>query len=175
MPERPVLHEPVANPQQCDVSVAKGLHPGRRGARRLTRSERPSSLPRVWFRASGVGAWSVLSAGAVALGALLSCTQGAPTSQVPSPARQWRSCEAASDCAVVIGQAGWPAAINARHELDYLGWVQSQAPFTTYFAPGDCFAEDAAFRAYVSRSESSLACTGGQCVLGVEATCAETD
>ena len=104
----------------------------------------------------------------------LSCTSGEPTARPSNPegaAANWHACRVTVDCAWAIGGGGWPVAIHADSASAYLDWVQSQAPFTTYFIPGDCFARREEFHSYVSRSKSSVACLAGSCTLELKPKC----
>ena len=105
---------------------------------------------------------------------LFGCTGGQPGAP-PGPAQDevqsWHTCRVAADCIWTIGAAGWPVAVNAAALPAYHEWIQSQAPFTTYFMPGDCFAHDGEFEAYVSRTESSVVCVDEACALEVDPNC----
>ena len=83
----------------------------------------------------------------------------------------WYACEAQTDCAWVIGEGGWPAAVRASNAQAYREWVHSQAPFTTYFMPGDCFNNDEEFKAYVLQSKSRISCKDRHCSLEVTPKC----
>lgn len=112
---------------------------------------------------------------AAALAAVLvvGCASGEPVErpdEVPAVA-SWHVCSVASDCTWTVGEGGWPAAVNAERESDYLAWVESQAPFTTYFTPDDCFLEGEELSAYVSESRSSVDCRAGSCTLTVSPHC----
>lgn len=83
----------------------------------------------------------------------------------------WYACEASDDCAWVIGEGGWPVAVRASSALAFREWVRSQAPFTTYFTPGDCFGRDEEFELYALESKSRVACVDRRCALEVEPKC----
>jgi hypothetical protein len=104
----------------------------------------------------------------------LACALGEPAERAEETGGtpgSWQACSVAADCVWTIGEAGWPTAVSRVRESDYLDWVASRAPFTTYFTPDDCFVEPAEFSSYVSRSRSSVACQAGICTLGVEPRC----
>ena len=100
------------------------------------------------------------------------CTSGEPTAP-EGATTNWHACEVTADCTWAIGGGGWPVATRADSASAYLDWVQSQAPFTTYFMPGDCFARPEEFHSYVASSKSSVACLAGSCTLELKPTCAK--
>ena len=105
---------------------------------------------------------------------ILGCTRGVPAEQQSSPQRgiaTWQACQVPADCTWTIGEAGWPAAVDTESVAAYREWVESQAAFTTYFMPGDCFVHNDEFESYVSRSKSSIACLDGACTLAIEPVC----
>ena len=83
----------------------------------------------------------------------------------------WYACDVATDCSWAIGGGGWPVAVRTSSVSAYLEWVRSQAPFTTYFMPSDCFEGDGEFEAYVVRSETAVSCAEHHCALEIEPTC----
>ena len=83
----------------------------------------------------------------------------------------WYACEDVNNCAWVIGEGGWPVAVGKSSVPAYLEWVQSQAPFTTYFTPEDCFEKDEEFEAYVLQSKSRVSCAARHCALATEPVC----
>ncbi len=83
----------------------------------------------------------------------------------------WYACEAPDDCAWLMGEGGWPVAVRASSTQAYREWVHSQAPFTTYFMPGDCFVSDEEFKAYVLQSKSRISCEGRRCSLDIDPKC----
>ena len=85
--------------------------------------------------------------------------------------RNWYACEASTDCTWLIGEGGWPTAVRADSAQAYRRWVESQAPFTTYFMPGDCFSRGGEFEDYVLRSKSGVACADRSCKLTTEPEC----
>ena len=84
---------------------------------------------------------------------------------------RWRACETPDDCEWMIGEGGWPVAVRASSTRAYREWVDSQAPFTTYFMPGDCFVSDEEFKNYLDRSKSRVACVERRCLLEIEPRC----
>ena len=104
---------------------------------------------------------------------VLGCGAGhpSPPSRPNSEVQSWNACRILDDCTWSLGEGGWPAAVNAAGLPAYQEWVRSQAPFTTYFMPGDCFAYNDEFEAYLSRTKSSVACVAGSCVLETEPSC----
>lgn len=87
------------------------------------------------------------------------------------PDAQWYVCDAPEHCAWTIGEGGWPVAVRTESVQAYREWVRSRAPFTTYFAPGDCFMSDDAFQAYARESKSRVMCAGRRCALAIEPHC----
>ncbi len=83
----------------------------------------------------------------------------------------WYACDASTDCAWTIGEGGWPVAVRTSSVSAYASWARSQAPFTTYFMPGDCFEGDEEFEAYVLRSRSAVSCVDRHCTLETEPNC----
>lgn len=83
----------------------------------------------------------------------------------------WYACETPTDCKWLIGEGGWPTAVRADSAQAYRQWVESQAPFTTYFMPGDCFSRGEEFEDYVLRSKSRVACVERLCKLAAEPEC----
>ena len=73
----------------------------------------------------------------------LGCTSG-EAAELADGARgaaaKWHACQVAADCTWTLGEGGWPAAVSGSSVSAHQEWVESQAPFTTYFMPGDCFA-----------------------------------
>ncbi len=84
---------------------------------------------------------------------------------------RWYACEVSNDCAWLIGEGGWPVAVRASNTPEYREWAQSQAPFTTYFTPADCFVSDQDFEKYLYQSRSQVACADRRCVLNLEPKC----
>ena len=83
----------------------------------------------------------------------------------------WYACEVSDDCAWLMGEGGWPVAVRASSAQAYRERVHSQAPFTTYFMPGDCFVSDEEFNAYVRISESRVSCEDRRCSLDIHPEC----
>ena len=88
-----------------------------------------------------------------------------------SAGADWYACEATADCAWSLGEGGWPTAVRGENAQAYRKWVDSQAPFTTYFMPGDCFNRDDEFVDYILRSKSAVTCVERLCKLDVEPEC----
>lgn len=84
---------------------------------------------------------------------------------------RWYACEAAAHCQWTIGEGGWPVAVRADSAQEYHHWVKSQAPFTSYFTPGDCFKSDDEFQAFALESRSRMLCTDRRCTLDVAPSC----
>jgi hypothetical protein len=108
--------------------------------------------------------------------ALLACGCASAEPAEPPEAQRgastdWRACRVATDCTWTIGAGGWPVAVRGENVSVHRDWIESQAPFTTYWMPGDCFARTEQFEAYVARSRSSVACLGGACALALEPIC----
>jgi len=113
---------------------------------------------------------------AVAAAAALACSGGgpgrAPGAGGPSDdTAEWLSCRVGADCNWLIGEGGWPVAVNRARTQDYQAWVHSQAPFTTYYTPSDCFAHGEEFDDYSARSEGAVACAAGSCRIDLEPGC----
>ncbi|MBW2280465.1 MAG: hypothetical protein JRG76_15860 [Deltaproteobacteria bacterium] len=106
----------------------------------------------------------------------LACGWGPPPAPEGAPdgrsrPNEWSTCGIAADCTWLIGEGGWPVAVNSTRSQDYQAWVQSQAPFTTYYTPSDCFAQGREFDEYSTRSESAIACDAGRCRIDLEPAC----
>ena len=71
----------------------------------------------------------------------------------------------------VLGEGGWPTAVNGSRRTTYLEWVASQAPFTTYFTPSDCFVSEREIEEFEGESREALACSGGRCIIALEQRC----
>jgi len=84
---------------------------------------------------------------------------------------RWYACEEAVQCEWVIGEGGWPAAVRTDSVQAYKQWIQSQAPFTSYFTPGDCFKRDEEFQTFVLESKTRTVCTNMRCVLDIAPEC----
>ncbi len=107
------------------------------------------------------------------LAAALACTSGGP-GRAPfdgGETVEWLSCRTAADCTWLIGEGGWPVAINRERKNDYLAWVRSQAPFTTYYAPSDCFAHSEESDDYAARSQGAVTCDAARCRIDLEPVC----
>ena len=87
------------------------------------------------------------------------------------PDERWFACEAPEHCAWTIGEGGWPVAVRADSVEAYRDWARTQAPFTTYFTPGDCFEREADFEAYARRSRSRVTCDDRRCTIAIEPRC----
>lgn len=85
----------------------------------------------------------------------------------------WYACETVDECQWLIGEGGWPVAVRADSAQPYLEWVQTRAPFTTYFMPGDCFVSDEQFKNYLNESRTRVKCVERQCSLGIRPRCAK--
>lgn len=84
---------------------------------------------------------------------------------------RWYACEVSDDCEWLIGEGGWPVAVRASSTQDYREWAQSQAPFTTYLMPADCFDSDEQFETYLQQSKTRVACVEQRCLLDMEPKC----
>jgi hypothetical protein len=62
-------------------------------------------------------------------------------------------------------------AVRADSAQEYHHWVKSQAPFTSYFTPGDCFESDDEFQAFALESKSRVLCADRRCTLDVAPSC----
>jgi len=107
-----------------------------------------------------------------AVGLALGCSGAEPSEPPPTAADPWRACSEPADCSWTLGGGGWPTAVNVEQVSAHRDWVDSQAPFTTYHMPGDCFGSTQAFEAYVAHSRSTVVCRAGACGLAIEPTCA---
>ncbi len=114
---------------------------------------------------------------ALAAAAALACTSGGPgrTSVDGGEAVEWLSCRTLADCTWLIGEGGWPVAINRKRKDDYLAWVRSQAPFTTYYTPSDCFAHSQEFDGYTRHSQEAVRCHEGRCRIDLDPACTNHD
>lgn len=84
---------------------------------------------------------------------------------------RWYACDATVHCEWVIGEGGWPVAVRADSVQAYSQWVRSQAPFTSYFTPGDCFKSEAELQAFVLESKSRMVCADRRCTLDIAPAC----
>lgn len=84
---------------------------------------------------------------------------------------RWYACDATVHCEWVIGEGGWPVAVRADSVQAYSQWVRSQAPFTSYFTPGDCFESEAEFQTFVLESKSRMVCADRRCTLDIAPAC----
>ena len=111
--------------------------------------------------------------GIVVLVCSLTCAATGGASEARDASADWYACDVSGDCSWALGEGGWPAAVRAEDLSAFLEWVESRAPFTTYFMPGDCFARDEEFQAYIARSKSAVSCVHRRCTLTVTPVCSK--
>jgi len=109
----------------------------------------------------------ILFGAALALG----CSGSEPSEPPRVAADPFRECGEPAECSWTLGGGGWPTAVNTEQVSAHRDWVESQAPFTTYHMPGDCFESPDVFEAYVARSRATVVCRAGACALAIEPTC----
>jgi hypothetical protein len=107
----------------------------------------------------------------VVLVCFLTSADAGEASETRDANADWYACEVSEDCSWTLGEGGWPAAVRAESISVFLEWVETRAPFTTYFMPGDCFERDEEFQDYIARSKSAVSCAHRRCALTVTPVC----